>query len=57
MIAITAAQLRAVPRAIGVAAGEEKLMAIDTALRTGITDTFVTDLATQTKLLEREGGV
>lgn len=56
LIAISAAQLRAIPRVIGVAAGASKARAIRAALRTGIVDTLVTDAPTATLMLTHDEG-
>lgn len=53
MIAMSAAQLRAVPLSIGVAASQEKAAAIIGAVRAGLVNALVTDVTTAQAMLER----
>ena len=55
MIAASAAQLRACPLVIGVAAGENKAGAIVGAIRAGFISALVTDARTAEAVLERAG--
>ncbi|TIQ02541.1 MAG: sugar-binding transcriptional regulator, partial [Mesorhizobium sp.] len=52
MIAMSPAQLRAVPLSIGVAASPEKAMAIIGAVRAGLINALVTDTKTAQAILE-----
>ncbi len=52
MIAVSAAQLRAAPVSIGLAAGTDKLRSIAGAARSGMINRLITDLATGEALLD-----
>jgi DNA-binding transcriptional regulator LsrR (DeoR family) len=52
-IAISWAELRAIPTVVAVAAGEGKVTAVGAAVRTGCVDVLVTDEAVATRLLAR----
>lgn len=52
MIGVTAKELLAVPRRIGVAGGDRKFSAIRAALLGGWVNILITDLAMATRLVE-----
>ena len=53
VIGITLDELRQVPRAVGIAGGQQKTGAIATALRGGLVNVLITDLSTARRLVER----
>ena len=52
IVALTGAQLQAIPHVIGVAHGVEKVEAIDAAIRGGLLDSLVTTAATAEALID-----
>jgi DNA-binding transcriptional regulator LsrR (DeoR family) len=56
VLAIELEQLRRTPRKVGVACGAEKATAILAAIRGGLVDTLVTDVAAARALLRAGGG-
>ena len=53
VIGISLEQLRSLDQVIGIAGGEEKVMAILSALRGGYLNTLITDTVTAQAVLER----